>query len=364
MNETPAEPLPSQPPPSSDSRPAAAPEAPLPPPKRRRGDGPMSFAAILSLVAIALALWAWFDIRRQLNDAREQIAKQVYDNAQTSQNAQLIAREAQEALREVHAKVGALDAKQAESKGQQAALEGLYQELSRNRDDWVLAEVEQVLTIASQQLQLAGNVPAALLALQSADARLARSDRPQFLGLRKAIARDIDKLRGAPNVDVTGMTLRIDHVIAAVDRLPLLIDGRAKDQVAATEVPADAPWYRRWPMGAWNEIKQLVRVQRLDAVDQKLLSPEQRYFARENLKLRLLHARVALLQRDQAAFRTDLQESSALLRNYFDARDRETLTAIGTLGQLQGAAIDIELPNISESLGAAQSAKLPRERSR
>jgi uroporphyrin-III C-methyltransferase len=355
MSETPAEDLPPQ-----NNQPEVQPATP----KRRRSDGPSPLAAILCVLAIVAAAAAWYDTHRQLNAARELIAKQVHDNAEVSRNAELIAREALEALRELQAKVGALDAKQAESKGQQAALESLYQELSRNRDDWVLAEVEQVLTIASQQLHLAGNVQAALLALQSADARLARSDRPQFLALRKAIARDIQKLRGAPNVDVTGMTLRLDHVIAAVERLPLLVDGRAKATPSYEAFSPDDPWYKRWPLGAWQEIKQLVRVQRLDAVDQKLLSPEQRYFARENLKLRLLHARVALLQRDQAAFRSDMQESLQLLRNYFDGRERETASAIGTLTQLQGAAIDIELPNISESLSAAQSAKLPRERSR
>src|SRR6266542_2987440 len=68
-------------------------------------------------------------------------------------------------------------ARLAESQSQSLALEALYQDLSRNRDEWQLAEIEQVLAIASQQLQLARNVRAALLALQLADSRLARTDR-------------------------------------------------------------------------------------------------------------------------------------------------------------------------------------------
>ena len=80
----------------------------------------------------------------------------------------------------------------------QLALEALYQDLSRNRDEWQLAEIEQVLAIASQQLQLAGNVRAALLALQLAEARLARADRPQFVPVRRALARDIERLRATP----------------------------------------------------------------------------------------------------------------------------------------------------------------------
>ena len=65
-------------------------------------------------------------------------------------------------MRDAQARIGALEAKLLESQSQQLALESLYQELSRSRDDWLLAEVEQTLAIAAQQLQLAGNVQAAL----------------------------------------------------------------------------------------------------------------------------------------------------------------------------------------------------------
>ena len=343
------------------------PEATPAPEKKRRSRLGVSAAGVLSVLAIVAALGAWYDMRRQLERTREQVARQVHDNGAEARDARLIAREAQEALREVQAKVGALDAKLAESQTQQLTLESLYQDLSRNRDDWVLAEIEQVLTIASQQLQLAGNVQAALIALQSADARLARSDRPQFLTIRKAIARDIEKLRVAPNLDVTGLTLRLDQVIAKLNDLPLLVDGRTEEEAqraAAVQTVAAEPWWRRWPRGAWNEIKQLVRVQRLDAVDQKLLSPEQRYFARENLRLRLLHARVALLQRDERAFKADVQASLEQLRTYFDSRERDVFAAVATLAQLNNAAISVELPTIADSLNAVHSAKLPREKLR
>ena len=123
----------------------------------------------------------------------------------------------------------------AESQSQQLALEALYQELSRNRDEWQLAEIEQVLAIASQQLQLAGNVRAALLALQLAEARLAKSDRPQFLPVRRALARDIERLKALPVLDVAGMSARIDGMVAAVDTLPLAFDERSERPAAAAK---------------------------------------------------------------------------------------------------------------------------------
>ena len=320
-------------------------------------------AVVVLAIVVAVLVWAWWDARTDLAAVRAEVAQRLRDAGNESKEARLVAREAQEAVRDAQAKIGALEAKQLESQSQQLALESLYQELSRSRDEWVLAEVEQTLAIASQQLQLAGNVRAALAALQTADARLARSDRPQFLGLRKVIARDIERLKAAPELDVAGMTLRIDQVIAAVDQLPLLVDGRppAPD---AKQVPQNAQqswWQRSW-RGVWEEFKGLVRVQRLDAADSSLLAPESRYFLRENLKLRLLHARLALLQRDEPAFRADIRAAQGWLTRYFDTRQKAVASAAQTLAQLNTASVNVDLPTIADSLNAVRTFKMPRER--
>ncbi|HSD44042.1 MAG TPA: uroporphyrinogen-III C-methyltransferase [Burkholderiales bacterium] len=318
--------------------------------------------AVLAIVVVALA-WAWWDARADLAAVREEVAQRLREAANESKEARVVAREAQEAVRDAQGKIGALEGKQLESQSQQLALESLYQELSRSRDEWVLAEVEQTLAIAAQQLQLAGNVRAALAALQTADARLARSDRPQFLGLRKVIARDIERLKAAPDLDVAGMTLRIDQVIAAVDQMPLLADGRppVADAKQAPQA-AEASWWQRSWRRVWEEFKGLVRVQRLDAADSSLLAPESRYFLRENLKLRLLHARLALLQRDEPAFRSDIKAALGWLSRYFDTRQKTVAIAAQTLAQLNVASVNVELPSIADSLNAVRTFKMPRER--
>jgi uroporphyrin-3 C-methyltransferase len=316
----------------------------------------------LAIVVAALA-WAWWDDRSDLATVREEVAQRLRDAGNESRDARAVAREAQESVRDAQSKIGALEAKQLESQSQQLALESLYQELSRSRDEWVLAEVEQTLAIAAQQLQLAGNVRAALAALQTADARLARSDRPQFIGLRKVIARDIERLKAAPDLDVAGMTLRLDQVIAAVDQMPLLADGRPPiPEAKQAPQAADAGWWQRSWRSVWEEFRGLVRVQRLDAADSSLLAPESRYFLRENLKLRLLHARLALLQRDEPAFRSDIKAALGWLNRYFDTRQKPVATAIQTLSQLNAASVNVELPSIADSLNAVRTFKMPRER--
>jgi uroporphyrin-3 C-methyltransferase len=319
-------------------------------------------AAVFALaVAVVLLAGAWWTTRSELAELRDGVAKQLREAGAEARDSRTIAKEVQEAVRDAQARIGAVEAKLLESQSQQLSLEALYQELSRSRDEWVLAEVEQTLAIAAQQLQLAGNVQAALVALQTADARLARSDRPQFLGLRKVIARDIERLKNAPRVDIAGMTLRIDQLIGAVDELPLLADGRPKAATPAPAAKAPAGWERTW-RAVWEELKSLVRVQRLDASDPALLAPESRLFLRENLKLRLLHARLALLQRDEAAFRGDLKAAQTWLGRWFDTREKPVANALQTLAALNALAVNVELPTIAESLSAVRSFKLPREK--
>ena len=320
-------------------------------------------AAVFALaLAVLLLVWAWWSARADVAELRDGIARQLREAGAEARDSRTIAKEVQEAARDAQARIGALEAKLLESQSQQLALEALYQELSRSRDEWLLAEVEQTLAIAAQQLQLAGNVSAALAALQTADARLARSDRPQFLPLRRVLARDLDRLRAAPMVDAVGMTVRIDQLIAAVDQLPLLVDGRPQGKDAKPPATGAPSAWERTLRSVWDEFKGLVRVQRLDASDLALVAPESRFFLRENLKLRLLHARLALLQRDESAFRADLKAAQGWLERWFDTKQKPVATAAQTLAQLNAAAVNVELPTITDSLNAVRNLKVPRER--
>jgi uroporphyrin-3 C-methyltransferase len=290
----------------------------------------------------------------------------------------------QESTRELQAKVNVLESKQAEAQNQQLALEQMYQELSRNRDDWALAEIEQVLSTASQQLQLAGNVQGALIALQNADSRLSRSDKPQFIVIRRAIAKDMDRLKALPSVDIPGIALRLDSVISQIESMPLLSDEKpvtpvtppknarrapAKAAAAPSKLPQDKPsaasdWlgtlqdtWHSWSNEMWGEVKQLVRIRSVETPDALLLSPTQAYYMRENLKLRLMNARLALLSRNESAFRSDLIAAQDAIVKYFDTRAKQTQVAQALLKQVQNSNLSIEMPTLAESLNAVRNYK-------
>jgi uroporphyrin-3 C-methyltransferase len=322
--------------------------------------------ALAVLAAIVAALW--LDTRGRIGATQEELAKRLRDIETETHEARTLARQAQEAQRETLAKLGALETKVAESQNQQVALEVLYQELARNRDEWQLAEIEQVLAIAQQQLQLSGNVRAALLALQLAESRLSRVDRPQFLPVRRALARDIDRLKSLPVLDVPGLSLAIDRLIASVDAMPLAFDERVERPVSAkaskAALSAEDNFFARLGGEVWKELRQLVVVRKVEAPEPPLLPPQQAWFLRENLKLRLLNARLALLTRDEAGYREDLRVAQGWIQRYFDARAKGSQAALAQMRQLSSASISFEPPSIVDSLEAVRGFKAHRERGR
>ena len=347
----------------SETEPAATPPAAPAPQALPESSRAPRLALIAVILAMALTALFWVDVRHRIGGTQEELARRLQDIDASSREARAVARQAQDALREAQSRISQLEGRIAESQSQQLALEALYQDLSRNRDEWQLAEIEQVLAIASQQLQLAGNVRAALLALQLAEARLARADRPQFVPVRRALARDIERLRATPAVDLPAMSVRLDSLVAAVDSLPLAFDERI-ERTPVKEAPAGTQGGALARLGAeiWNELKQLVVIRRVGGAEPPLLAPSQAYFLRENLRLRLLNARLSLLARDEAGYREDLRASQAWIQRYFDARSRQCVDALAQIKQLSATSITFEIPSISDSLEAVRGFKSRRER--
>jgi uroporphyrin-III C-methyltransferase len=320
-----------------------------------------------------------------MSSLREEVAQRLKSDESTNTEMKVLVRSVQDNTKELQSKVSVLEGKQIEAQSQQLALEQLYQELSRNRDDWALAEIEQVLSTASQQLQLAGNVQGALIALQYAESRLSRSDKPQFIVIRRAVAKDMERLKALPTVDLTGIALRLDSAISQIDNMPLLADEKPIEVVtppktsrrarksAAAKTPAakenavssaGSEWlatlenkWNSWSNEMWTELRQLIRVRNVDTPEALLLSPTQEYYVRENLKLRLLNARLALLSHNESAFRSDLIAAQDAIARYFDTRARQTQTTQALLRQVQGSNLSIEMPTLADSLNAVRNYK-------
>lgn len=347
----------------SDAPPPAAPVAAAAAPPRTTGTWVWF---VIALLVAALAAAAYNHLR--LVDLRKDSTRRFGELEQAVNRATDTAVRADAEARAARERAALLEARLADEQGQREALEQLYADLSRGRDEAVLVEVERLVAMAGQELAISGNVTTALAALQTADLRLARTDSARFVPLRRVIARDVERLRAAPTVDITGMAVKIDQIAAGVDGWPLLSDERAVPAAAASSAPASEPlvpsagtpplerWLARL-QGELGDYRDLVRLRRVDSPEALLLAPQQQALLRQQIKLRLLSARQALLMRNDRLFRADLGEAQALIARYVDARQPSVANALATLRQLAATALLVEVPQINDSLAAVRAAR-------
>ena len=334
---------------------------------------------LVAVAGLVLSILLW----QKLGNIQEELARRSTDSTAQSIEARTLARQAQEGTRELTARLALLETRLSEVSLQRTQLEELMQSLSRSRDENLVVDVESALRLAQQQAQLTGSAEPLLAALKSADQRLARAAQPRLNPLQRAIARDVERIKATTVTDVPGLLLKLDELTRAVDDLPLanaMVTGAAAARLvapAAAPAPASSAsaagtstawldslalraWWQRTLQGTLDEARGLLRVSRIDQPDAALLAPEQAFFLRENLKLKLLNARLGLLSRQTASARSDLAAASASLAKYFDPASRRTQAAAQLLQQVQSQMKSSELPRLDETLAALATAAAGR----
>jgi uroporphyrinogen III methyltransferase / synthase len=330
---------------------------------RRSVGGPLLWLVIVIIVCAAVA--GGIVLNRKLIRLDQQLTQRQQANDAQTAALSVKTDQAVSTVHEIDSQMSQLEGKLTDAQQAEQALQQQYADLARNRDDWTLAEVGQMLSAASQQLQLTGNTQLALFALQSADTRLAASDGAQVMAVRKAIAEDIDKLKSAPSTDLTGLAIKLDNAIDQVDTLPLDGEALTAHTVPQATAPADTAkvaaatgeprwkvWWQEFSAGVAQQLTSLVQVRRIDNADAMLVTPDQGYFLRENLKLRLLSARLALLSRNQTTLKSDLHAADAALARYFDNASKRTQTVRGLVKEVDDGSAAVEVPNLNTSLQA------------
>jgi uroporphyrin-3 C-methyltransferase len=343
-------------PPESPS-PVPAAEAPVAAPPRAVAPAAAWPRPILALlgVLIVLALAAIGVLWNRLAGIQEQLARQSADSGAVAIEARTLARQAQEVARDNAARQAVIESKLAEVSLQRTQLEDLMQSLSRSRDENLVVDIESALRLAQQQSQLTLSPEPLLAALRAADQRLARASQPRLARVRAAVVRDIDRIKAAGVTDVPSLLLRMDELLRGIDELPVAnavgatpASPRAAPPSAPT--PASAAWWQQLMATASDEVRGLVRVSRIDQPDAMLLAPDQSFFLRENLKLKLLNARLSLLARQTDLARGDLAQAAQAVTRYFDPAARKTQAAQSTLQQMQAQLRNVDLPRIDETL--------------
>ena len=355
-----------------DPTPAAAPgdlaftpaAAQAPAQRNQRLRWAVGAALLLALIAITALLLSWRAEQRVRSSERELVRRQQ-ESSQLVTEASLLARQAQENAREAVAKAALLEARLNEVSMQRSQLEELIQSVARSRDENLVGDIEADLRAAVQRSALTGSAEPLVAALRQSEERLSRANQPRLEPVRRAIARDLDRATATSVADVATLSIKLDEAVRMVDELPLLSSAaprRDASRVRATEAAASGPeraaspapaaseptgvWLPReiarlWQVvldRVWSEARSLVRLTRIDHPEAMLVAPEQAFFLKENLKLRLLNARLALLARQNDSVQSDLRWALGAIERYFDGSARRTQVATELLRQVAAQA--------------------------
>jgi uroporphyrin-3 C-methyltransferase len=315
----------------------------------------------VACLALMLSVMLW----QKLSRIQEHLAQQSADAGQQSLEAKAWAKQAQETVKDSAARLTLLEARLGEVALQRGQLEELIQSMSRSRDENLVVDIEAALRMAQQQAQLTGTIDPLLAALKSAQQRVQRAAQPRLAPVQRALEKDLDRLTTAQVFDLPGLLIKLDEGVALVDalvlanqNLPTVAMNRAAAQAAQ---PAAAPsWWMAGLIQLGDQLKGLVRVSRIESPEAALLSPDQAFFLRENLKLKMLNARLGLLARQKDAARADLASAAVIVRRYADASSRKTTQMLQLLEQSGAQLKNSDLPRLEGSLTALSTAAAGR----
>ncbi len=298
--------------------------------------------ALLALAALVLVLAWWLDGRLYATQA--ELAKRQSTADTMAIEARTIARQSADATREINARVAVLESREQDLVAQRQALQQLYQDFAKSRDDAFLGQTAELIALAQQQVELTGSLTPLLGTLESAAQRLKRAGTPRAQLVLRAVDSDIARLKSRVAPDIPAAAQRLDELAALIDALQL--ESSAASPAKSAPAPAPAPRapgargvVQRWGAAAWAQLRQLVSITRVDHPDVLLMAPQQGAYLRANLKLRVLNARLDLLSRHAAGYRADMRGIIEALHDDFNPRQPRTRMAL-TLAQ-QAAQINL-----------------------
>jgi uroporphyrin-3 C-methyltransferase len=317
--------------------------------------------AVVGAVGSGL-MWA------KLSGIQEQLARQSADTGSQAVEARVTSKQAEELARETAARLSVTDAKLSEVSLQRSQLEELMQSLSRSRDENLVVDIESAIRLAQQQAQLTGSVQPLLAALNSAEQRLTKVAQPRLAPVLRAVTRDIERIKATSVADTPALLFKLDELVRVVDTLPLLnAVGVVNKEKPVQTVPATSwakaismSWWEKVLSDIWDDAQHLIRVSRIDKPEASMLAPDQSYFVRENLKLRLLNARLGLLARHFDVVQSDMKQANDDLAHFFDMQTRQGQTTLALAREVLAQSKQIEIPRVDDTIAALTTAAAGR----
>lgn len=332
------------------------------PPARGRGGRVLGVLALLVALAAAAAAgwlgWRLHQLGQQLAGVPDERRAALAPYARSSEVAQLedrlatLSREQESVATEVRERVTRVE----------ESFASLRELAGRDQVGWRMAEVRYLLAVATRRLALAGDVEAAIAALEGADDALASLSDARLLPLRERIVADLEALRAVEPADVEGVALRLRSLERSVAGLPLR---RVAAETAATDDAAGADAGGSWWQRIKRQLSRFVVVRReagRDGGPARAQTASAALAPGEALRLALGDATRAALARDARRYREAMDEAMGVVRERFAADAPAAAGFVERLQALRERPVRTDMPDLGPTLGLAErlSARLQR----
>jgi len=313
---------------------AATDEKKIAPAPARGGRLAAGLALVLAIIAVLVSGYLWYGLthKRGLADAKGRLIQVEQETAQ---------------LQELSAQMGKeLSSLRETQDTLQNSLATLHDEVGKGRRTWLLAETENLLVIAGHRLEYARDAHLSLEALRAADRQLMQLGDPAYQPVRKLLEGEMKSLDAFVRLDVAGIAQHLGQLATDIDQLPLAPDKRP--------LPPPSSGDQGFLHEVWQDLQGLVRIRSTTDIRRPLLLPEQKYYLRENLRLMLYGAQVALLHGDGTTFERNLTTARKWLRDYYDLNAAPVQAAMSALDTMLKSRPAV-LPDIGGSLKALRA---------
>ena len=329
---------------------------------------------VTATAALASSTLLW----QQLAHTQEQLARQSAASSARANEAQAQAQQAQGMAQTAKAQLAVAESNVDDLLAWRRQADEMLQTAVRARDDSLIIDLAAMLQAAQIQARLTGDPAPLQETLHLVRQRIHQAANPRLAAAARAARQDLQRVQSADAPDIGSLLAQLDALWEQVDTLPAANDAapmpapepaaqQAAEQAVQSALEPPAPWWQR----AWHQLRasagQLVRVSRMQRPDASMMSPDQVFFVRQHVKMRLQGARLALLAGRRDAAQADLQRAAHMLDTLFAAQAPATRDMLARLERMRQNLQSAPLPDARATLAAlsdaasAQAAALSHE---
>ena len=305
-------------------------------------------AVLVFLVIYSIGMYRLIAINKQLASVTTTLNNQLLQSQKDIADLQKTQADAQQNLQLWHTDL----VRQGE------ALTELNNAEQTKNDDWTVAEAQYLVKLANDNLQIGDNIPLVINLLQTADKELQNSTNPKLDAIRKALAEDLMNVKAIPQIDVTGIYLRLSALNDQVNQLPL--PTKRPDSAAISASSEQTTWWRRGLQNTWLALQKIVVVRYNQPGVRPFILPEQQEFLYQNIHAMYGQAMSALVHRQPEIYRASLRQAQQWIQKYFLADSSVTTAQLKELDELQKIDIRPSLPAVTASLQAFHDYSMQR----